>query len=134
MRVRLGRNAIHGAPADLSCTGLDAVTTVLVRASSPDRQLPVGLLAGYLDRYGVRSDSVRVTTHSAPPGTTTWIGLTLRAADNLVALQARSVQTPLRQTAESAARRLVGQLQENRLDGNTCRFQPGTGAGGGGGA
>ncbi len=43
---------------------------------------------------------------------TTWISLTLGAADNLAALRARSSRIPLRDTAEVAARRLADHLRE----------------------
>ncbi|BBY63540.1 type VII secretion protein EccE [Mycolicibacterium helvum] len=112
LRVLLHRKAIQAAPADLHWTGADAITTVLVRVESRDRELPPGLLASYLDRYGLRCDSVRVTTRSTQAEVTTWIGLTFSGARNLSALQGRSAQIPLRQTAENAARRLISQLRE----------------------
>jgi type VII secretion protein EccE len=112
LRVLLHRRSIRAAPADLHDSGADAVATVLVRVDSRDRELPLGLLAGYLDRYGLRCDSVRVTTRSTQADVTTWIGLTFSGTRNLSALQGRSAQIPLRQTAENAARRLVGHLRE----------------------
>ena len=42
----------------------------------------------------------------------TWIGLTVSAADNLAALQARSSRIPLHETAQVAARRLADHLRE----------------------
>lgn len=112
LQVLLHRKPIHVTPADLRVSGADAVTTVLVRVDNRDRELPHGLLAGYLDRYGLQCDSVRVTTHTARAGATTWIGLTFSAARNLSALQGRSAQIPLRDAAENAARRLIGHLRE----------------------
>ncbi|EHB55658.1 putative transmembrane protein [Mycolicibacterium rhodesiae JS60] len=112
LRVLLHRKLIHVTPPDLRVSGTDAVTTVLVRVDNRDRELPHGLLAGYLDRYGLQCDSVRVTTHTARAGATTWIGLTFSGARNLSALQGRSAQIPLRDTAENAARRLIGRLRE----------------------
>jgi type VII secretion protein EccE len=112
LRVLLHRKPIHVASADLRVTGADAVTTVLVRVESRDRELPHGLLAGYLDRYGLRCDAVRVTTHTTQAGVTTWIGLTFSGARNLSALQGRSARIPLRETAENAARRLIRHLGE----------------------
>ncbi|TDO10033.1 type VII secretion protein EccE [Mycobacterium sp. BK086] len=112
IRVLLHRKPIQAAPADLRFTGADAVTTVLVRVDSGDRELPHRLLAGYLDRYGLLCDSVRVTTHTTQTDVTTWIGLTVSGARNLSALQGRSAQIPLRETAENAARRLIGHLRE----------------------
>jgi len=43
---------------------------------------------------------------------TTWIGLTLGAAQNLTALQARSARIPLRDSAEVVARRLAEHSRE----------------------
>ena len=112
LRVLLRRKMIQVAPADLHRAGADAVATVLVRVDSRDRELPLGLLGDYLDRYGVRCESVRVTTRSSRADVTTWIGLAFSGARNLSALQGRSAQMPLRQTAENAARRLINQLRE----------------------
>jgi ESX secretion system protein EccE len=88
-------------------------TTVLMRvdASEPTR-LPLHLIAGYLDRYGIRCDKIRVTTRDVDGAGTTWIGLTFDAADNLPALQARSPRIPLHDTAEVVARRLADHLRE----------------------
>lgn len=113
LRVLLHRKLIQAAPADLRWAGADVITTVLVRVDSRDRELPLDLLAGHLDRYGLRCDSVRVTTRSTQADVTTWIGLTFSGARNLSALQGRSAQIPLRQTAENAARRLIGLLRES---------------------
>ena len=95
----------------------DARTTVVLRVL-PDRDahlspdLPLGLLAQYRDRYGIRCDTVRVTSRDTPVGRTTWIGLTVSAAANLTALQARSADIPLRGAAETALRRLADHLRE----------------------
>ncbi|GAY17428.1 type VII secretion protein EccE [Mycobacterium sp. shizuoka-1] len=112
LRLMLTRKPIGSAPPDLRCAGADAVATVLVRVDCRDRELPMDLLAGYLDRFGLRCDAVRVTTHRTETATATWVGLTVSGARNLAALQGRSAQLPLRQTAEGAARRLIGQLRE----------------------
>ena len=112
LRVLLHRKPIQSAPVDLHWAGADVISTVLVRVDSRDRELPLDVVAGYLDRYGLRCDSVRVTTRSTQADVTTWIGLTFSGARNLSALQGRSAQIPLRQTAENAARRLIGQLRE----------------------
>ena len=112
IRVLLRQKAIQPAPSELRLTGADAITTALVRVDSPDRELPLDLLTGYLDRYGLLCDSVRVTTRTTQADETTWIGLTFSGARNLSALQGRSVQIPLAQTAENAARRLISQLRE----------------------
>jgi type VII secretion protein EccE len=89
----------------------DAATTVVLRVSS-DSELPLTTLAGYLDRYGVRCDAVRVTHRDSPSGRSTWVGLTMSAAANLSALQARSTDIPLRETAEVTLRRLADHLRE----------------------
>lgn len=90
-----------------------ADTTVLLRID-PSRPgaLPLRLIAGYVDRYGIRCDKVRITSRDTAGDRTTWIGLTLRATDNLAALQARSPRIPLRDTAEVAGRRLADHLRE----------------------
>ncbi len=107
VRIALGGTSIRQGVARK-----DATTTVLLRMAAADRQVPLGLLVGYLDRYGLVCDSVRLTTRTTATGTTKWIGLTFDAARNLAALQARSPELPLQQTAAAAARRLVGQLDE----------------------
>ncbi len=113
LRVLLNRRPIEGASADIQGgRRSDAVTTALLRVDSRAGELPLGVLTGYLDRYGLLCDAVRVTTRTAPDSTTTWIGLTFSGARNLAALQGRSPLIPLRQTAENAARRLAGHLQE----------------------
>ncbi|MCV7344892.1 type VII secretion protein EccE [Mycolicibacterium rhodesiae] len=112
VRVPLSRRPIEVTSADILGTGTDAVTTALLRVDSRPGELPLGLLTGYLDRYGVVCDAVRVTTRATPDSTTTWIGLTFSGTRNLAALQGRSPQIPLRQTAQNAARRLAGHLQE----------------------
>jgi type VII secretion protein EccE len=117
-RLAMARRNRGGRPMSVSRT--DARMTVLVRVEATAAvadELPLPLIAGYLDRYGVRVDAVRVTSHdSAPeagtPQRQTWIGLTLSAAANLAALRARSARIPLQQTAEVAARRLVDHLRE----------------------
>jgi type VII secretion protein EccE len=89
-------------------------TTVLMRVDAPNPTgLPLHLIASYLDRYGIRCDKVRVTNRDVGGQHITWIGLTLGAADNLTALQARSARIPLRDTAEVVARRLADHLRES---------------------
>lgn len=94
----------------------DWATVVLgIESSQPgDDVLPLPLLAGYLDRYGIRADSIQITSRDTAGSTArdTWIGLTLSAADNLAALEARSASIPLVETARVAARRLVDHLRE----------------------
>lgn len=90
-------------------------STVLLRVDpeSATQQPPMDVIAGYLDRYGLRADAVRITSRDTGAGRTTWIGLTLAAEDNLAALQARSATIPLQETAEVAIRRLRDHLQES---------------------
>ncbi|HEX7321520.1 MAG TPA: type VII secretion protein EccE [Mycobacterium sp.] len=100
--------------------GPDVRATALLRVVPPvagPGLLPLSLIAGYLNRYGLRAHSIRITsrdTRSAEAaGRDTWIGLTLSAAENLAALQARSSRIPLAETAEVAARRLADHLRES---------------------
>lgn len=110
------RRAIHAGRR----SGPDARTTVLLRVIPSDTgagMLPLRLITGYLNRYGLRAESVRITSRDARAETggarrDTWIGLTFSATANLAALQARSPQIPLRQTAEVAVRRLADHLRE----------------------
>jgi type VII secretion protein EccE len=89
-------------------------TSVLLRVDAPDTvELPLPLVASYLDRYGIRCDKVRVTHRDAERQRATWVGLTLGAAENLTALQARSARIPLQDTAEVVARRLAEHLRES---------------------
>jgi type VII secretion protein EccE len=99
----------------------DRTTVVLRVLQEPDGgpDLPLPLIADYLDRYGIRCDAVRVTSRDTPIGRSTWIGLTISAAANLAALQARSADIPLRETAEVAVRRLADQLREQGWAINT---------------
>jgi type VII secretion protein EccE len=99
----------------------DVRATALLRVTPPQASpdiLPLLLIAGYAERYGLRADAIRVTSRdsTSEAGTRereTWIGLTLSAAANLAALQARSSQIPLHDTAEVAARRLADHLRES---------------------
>lgn len=91
--------------------------TVVVRVDDPAGVgLPLPLLAGYVDRFGVRSEKVRVTSRNQDGVRTTWISLTVDAVANLVALQARSAELPLHDTVEIAGRRLADHLRETGLD------------------
>lgn len=98
-------------------------TTAVVRlgpASPASGTLPLPVIARYLDCYGIRADSIRITSrHNGSGATDSWIGLTLSAVDNLAALQARSARIPLHETAEVAARRLADHLREIGFDANT---------------
>lgn len=101
-----------------SATDVRATALLRITASDTDPDvLPLPLIARYLDCYGIRADAVRVTSRdtasdTAAPQRDTWIGLTLSAADNLAALQARSSKIPLHETAEVAVRRLADHLRE----------------------
>lgn len=119
LRRRLGmrRPGSHRAHA----SHVEVQTTELLRVSPPAADLdalPLPLLARYVDRYGIRADAIRVTSRDTVSGNgvrqrETWIGLTVSAAANLPALQARSARIPLRETAEVAARRLADELRES---------------------
>lgn len=99
-------------------SGPATATTALLRVGEPigdSDVLPLPLIAGYLDRYGIRADKIRITSRDNPSDASrreTWIGLTISAADNLAALQARSPRIPLHETAQVAARRLADHLRE----------------------
>lgn len=91
----------------------DARTTVALRLiDGGGSDLPLDVVAGYLDRYGLSCDWLRVTSRDTDMGRMTWIGLTMSAATNLAALQARSATLPLRETAEITLRRLADHLRE----------------------
>jgi type VII secretion protein EccE len=118
-RLAMRRQSRGARSAAKSTT--DVRTTALLRVTPPESgpdALPLPLIASYADRYGLRADAVRVTSRDFASDTgarqrETWIGLTLSAADNLAALQARSPQIPLHETAEVAARRLADYLRES---------------------
>jgi type VII secretion protein EccE len=97
-------------------TGPEARTTALLRVGPPagDRDvLPLPLIAGYLNCYGIRADTIRITNRvNAFGACQTWIALKASAADNLAALQARSSRIPLHETTQVAARRLADHLRE----------------------
>lgn len=86
--------------------------------------LSLPLVAGYVERFGVKCDNVRVTSRDQVGARTTWIGLTLDALDNLAALQARSPELPLHDTAEVAGRRLADHLREAGLDATVVTEAP----------
>ncbi|OBI83397.1 type VII secretion protein EccE [Mycobacterium sp. 1245805.9] len=97
-------------------SGSATKTTALLRLGPPlgdSDVLPLPLLARYLDRYGIRADMIRITNRGNASDTLeTWIAITISAADNLAALQARSSRIPLHETAQVAARRLADHLRE----------------------
>lgn len=87
--------------------------TVVLGIEDPlDDELPVGLIAGHAERYGLRLDKVRITSREVGGQVQHWISLTLDAEQNLSALQARSAQIPVAQTTETVARRLADHLRE----------------------
>ncbi|MDH6198528.1 type VII secretion protein EccE [Mycobacterium frederiksbergense] len=87
------------------------VATVVLRVDpAAPAQLPI--VVGYLDRYGIRCDKVRITHRDANGVRRSWISLTVSATDNLDALQARSSRIPLWDTTEIVGRRLADHLRE----------------------
>lgn len=105
-RVQLDR------PAATSRIGNDITTAVVIRVADGTHDLSMDLLAGQLDRYGIRCRSVRVGRHQGSAGDQVWISLLFSAADNLAALQGRSAEIPLHATAHVAGRRVVDELCE----------------------
>lgn len=109
---------LRGGPGRRSGTptGTDVRATAALRVTPPAADadvLPLSVVAGYLDRYGIRVDTIRVTSRDTAAGDReTWIGLCMSAAANLAALQARSSRIPLHETVETAARRLADHLRE----------------------
>ena len=91
----------------------DSATVVLRFDDSASVELPVALIAGYADRYGLRLDKVRITSRDRAAERRSWITLTLDAAQNLPALQARSERIPLHGTADITGRRLADHLRES---------------------
>ena len=111
LAMSAGRNT-HANPSDVACSATDARTTVALRLLDDGTAVPLTVISGYLERYGIRSDAIRVTRREIPGNRTTWIGLTVSAAANIAVLQARSMDLPLRDTAEVALRRLADHLRE----------------------
>lgn len=94
----------------------DQLTVALRVTEAAAVTVPLPLVVGYVERFGVRAEKVRVTSRDRDGVRTTWISLTLDAKTNLVALQARSATLPVRDTAEIAGRRLADHLREVGLD------------------
>jgi type VII secretion protein EccE len=107
-RLAMWRRRNHTTGAHQS----SAYATVLLRVDGSNQEPPLTLIAGYLDRYGIRCDKIRVTNRDLDGLRTTWISLTLRAVDNLTALRARSARIPLRETTDVVGRRLADHLRE----------------------
>jgi type VII secretion protein EccE len=105
-------------------SGSATKATALLRVGPPvgdSGVFPLPLIARYLDRYGVRADKIRITSRDNASDTSrreTWIGLTVFAADNLAALQARSPRIPLHETTQVVARRLADHLREIGWEAN----------------
>lgn len=100
-----------------SGSGARATAALRISASAAGDTLPLELIAGYLNRYGLRADAVRITSRgtrseNGKGSVDTWIGLTYSAAPNLAALQARSSSVPLQRTTDIAVRRLGDHLRE----------------------
>ncbi|WP_197499184.1 MULTISPECIES: type VII secretion protein EccE [unclassified Mycobacterium] len=112
------RLAIIGRGETAAESDSATATTALLRIGVPGGDadvLPLPLIAGYLDRYGIRAHKIRITNRdnaSDPSRRETWIGLTISATENLAALRARSARIPLHETAQVAARRLADHLRE----------------------
>ncbi|MGO4447203.1 type VII secretion protein EccE [Mycobacterium sp. 2YAF39] len=93
----------------------DGVTVVLRVEDPAEVGLSLPLVAGYVERFGVRCEKVRVTNRDDGGARTTWISMTIGAIDNLAALRARSAELPLFDTAEIVGRRLADRLRETGL-------------------
>ncbi|MDG4663183.1 type VII secretion protein EccE [Mycobacterium sp. 236(2023)] len=103
--ILTGRSGADARPGEYA--------TVALRIEAQDAaELPLSLAASYLDRYGISFDKVRLISRDNGTGRSTWIALTLGAADNVGALTARSSQIPLQDTADLTARRLADHLRE----------------------
>jgi type VII secretion protein EccE len=116
LRRRLAMLRRPGAESEVASS---ARTTALLRLGPPAADqdvLPLPLIAGYLNHYGIRADTIRITSRSNASNASgpcqTWIALTVSAADNLAALQARSSRIPLHETTQVAVRRLADHLRE----------------------
>lgn len=104
----------RGNRAEGETTAAGDTATVLLRLDdSASGAVPVALIAGYVHRYGLQCDKVRLTSRDRAGERRTWITLTLGATRNLAALQARSAQIPLQDTADILGRRLADHLREN---------------------
>lgn len=120
LRRRLAVMRRNSGEPSVPGSGAGARSTVLLQIVPPapdPGELPLMLIAGYVKRYGLRADAIRVTSRDTGPDggapmRDTWIGLTLSATTNLAALQARSPRIPLEQTAQVAVRRLADHFRE----------------------
>ena len=74
---RGGDRADRGDYPMVEYADADARCTVVLRVlDGGEGAVPLDLISRYLDRYGMRCESVRVTSRDTPPGRTTWVGLT----------------------------------------------------------
>ncbi|MDZ4270170.1 MAG: type VII secretion protein EccE, partial [Mycobacterium sp.] len=112
-RIAMLRRRNHTGGSHQSSEFATAVLRVEPRGQT---EFPLGLIAGYIDRYGIDFDKVRLTSRDVGGARTTWVGLTLGAADNVSALSARSSRMPLQDTVKVAARRLADHLRETGWD------------------
>ncbi|MBX5487558.1 MAG: type VII secretion protein EccE [Mycolicibacterium hassiacum] len=94
----------------------EAVTVVLAVADPDGHGLSLPVVAGYVNWFGLRCRTVRVTSLDRGGERRTWISLTLDPRQNLAALQARSAALPVAETAEVTARRLAEHLRETGLE------------------
>jgi len=111
----------HAKP---QATAVDRASVVLGVQAGHHDALPVTELAGYLDRYGVRCESVRVISRDEGGRRDTWVSLIVDAAANLAALQARSPDLPLAETAEVLGRRVAEFLREQGLTVSVAEAAP----------
>lgn len=116
-RVAMSRSRSGVHTDRRSASGTRATAALRITAAAAGDVLPLALISGYLNRYGLRADYVRITRRANRSGdgagtSDTWIGLTYSAAPNLAALQARSSAIPLQRTVDIAARRLGDHLRE----------------------
>lgn len=106
------RIAMLAGRSDAGARAGEYATVALRVEPGETAELPLALVAGYLDRYGISFDKVRVLSRDIGAERSTWITLTLGAADNVAALTARSSELPLQDTAQLSARRLADHLRE----------------------
>ncbi|AGZ50058.1 type VII secretion protein EccE [Mycobacterium kansasii] len=117
MAITRGRRpGIHRRRGSLFSASIDETATALIRVEPRAGRrdaLPLPLIASYLDRYGIRTDNIRIINNEKITGIgQTWIALTVSAIANLAALQARAAHIPLDQTTHVVARRLADHLHE----------------------
>ena len=131
-RIAMWRRRNH---ADGSHRAAGEFATVVLRVEPGEAtDLPLELIVGYVERYGIRFDKVRVTGRDVAGIRTTWVSLTLGAADNLAALTARSPESRCRTPSTSpgggwptTCGRRAGRGRRRRVPGT--RSHPAAGAG-----